>query len=185
MSARSESSSLSLLLLAPSFSSAAFQINQSILKKSFLLISLHDYYLINYYFTVCVITIRCIKKPTFIVLLIETSVRRSPTCAALPFCLRLDLQLVNNGEGQLPWHGTDENHSTINKNKIKNKKRKNCELNALMKEIWGITTMLAPQNNNSYIIHDRWQDFLQGIPKAVLKIHYLLWTTASRHDQHQ
>lgn len=42
-----------------------------------------------------------------------------PTCAVLPFCLQLDLRLVNNGEGQLPWHGTGESRSVMNKEERK------------------------------------------------------------------
>lgn len=94
---------------------------------------------------------------------IEISTQRLPTCAALLFCLRLDLRLVNNGEGQLPWHGTDENHSTANKKD----KRKNLGLNALTKEL-GVLLRSSELSSgqpasppttvsHSYTIHNRSQ----------------------------
>ena len=96
----------------------------------------------------------------------EISTQKLPTCAALLFCLQLDLRLVNNGEGQLPWHGTDENHSTANKKD----KRKNWGLNALVKESgvflhpWEPSYgPFVPLNSHSYTINNRSQDTVDKI----------------------
>lgn len=77
---------------------------------------------------------------------IAMSIQSLPTCVALLFCLQLDLRLVNNDEGQLPLHGTDENHSMANKKE----ERKNWGLNALTVGSATLLHLLPTPNNHSY-----------------------------------
>lgn len=109
----------------------------------------------------------------------EISTQKLPTCAAPLFCLQLDLQLVNNGEGQLPWHGTDENHSTTNKKD----RRKNWGLNALVKESgiflhpWESSYGLyVPLKSHSYTINNR-------SPDTVAKILNTKWIVTVSYEK--